>query len=220
MIEILNLNKKYKKNLKILSNINVSFDTKKISLIIGGNGVGKTTLLKVLSDIENFEGKVLYDKKHIHEIGNEIFTVLERGNLYEHLSGLQNIKLSILNGYEIDNWISQIELLDKNKLRKKVNTYSLGERKKLIFMIALLDKSKYLFLDEPSIGLDFYSKKRIRELLYIYSKEKTIIITSHDIAFCDELVDDVFFMENGDISKINEYEKVIGGVKVVFEKYM
>jgi ABC-2 type transport system ATP-binding protein len=104
------------------------------------------------------------------------------------------------------------ELLDvKDLLSVQVRRLSLGERMKMELIAALIHKPKLIFLDEPTIGLDILSQKKIREFFKYYNREKkaTIILTSHYIADIEDLckrsiiINQGRIVYDGDLQKVN-----------------
>jgi ABC-2 type transport system ATP-binding protein len=123
--------------------------------------------------------------------------------------------------YEIDDRTYQAtlaeltELLDvKDLLSVQVRRLSLGERMKMELIAALLHKPKLIFLDEPTIGLDILSQKRIREFLRFYNQEKlaTVILTSHYIDDVESLCKRAVIINQGSIV----YDGELMGVNDLF----
>jgi ABC-2 type transport system ATP-binding protein len=107
------------------------------------------------------------------------------------------------------------ELLDvKDLLNVQVRRLSLGERMKMELIAALIHKPKLIFLDEPTIGLDILSQKKIREFFKYYNREKraTIILTSHYIADIEDLCKRSIIINQGRIV----YDGELQGVNEVF----
>lgn len=218
----------------------VSFDIQEGELVgfLGPNGAGKTTTLKVLSGIlypTSGEVKVLghtpwerrkeYQKQFALVMG-------QKNQLWWDLPAMESF---ILNKeiYEIDDksfkdTLDELsELLDvKDILDVQVRKLSLGQRMKCELMAALLHKPKVLFLDEPTIGLDVVSQKKMREFVKRYNKnfKTTILLTSHYMDDIKELCERVIIIDHGQIiydgalqSLINKYadHKLL---KITFEK--
>jgi ABC-2 type transport system ATP-binding protein len=123
--------------------------------------------------------------------------------------------------YEVDDRTYQAtlneltELLDvKDLLSVQVRRLSLGERMKMELIAALIHKPKLIFLDEPTIGLDILSQKKMREFFKYYNREKkaTIILTSHYIADIEDLCKRSIIINQGRIV----YDGDLQGVNEVF----
>ena len=103
------------------------------------------------------------------------------------------------------------ELLDvKDLLSVQVRRLSLGERMKMELVAALLHKPRLIFLDEPTIGLDILSQKRIREFFKYYNQQKkaTLILTSHYMQDIESLCRRVIIMNDGEIAFDGDLQRV------------
>src|SRR5438045_2439235 len=111
-----------------------------------------------------------------------------------------------INGIERDRFKKGVnglsELLDvKDKMNVMVRELSLGERMKMELISALIHEPRVLFLDEPTIGLDVVSQKRVREFLRLYNSQHKIVtmLTSHYMQDIEELCDRVIIIDHGKI---------------------
>ena len=178
---------------------------------LGPNGAGKTTVLKMLSGLLNptsGDARVLG------------FTPWERSNAmkkqFSLLMGQKNAlwwDLPARESLELNRAIYEIPvaqfnevvetlttLLDvKDKMSTMVRELSLGERMKMELIAALLHRPKVLFLDEPTIGLDVISQKKVREFLRQYNAEHRIVtmLTSHYMGDIEELCERVIIFDKG-----------------------
>lgn len=116
------------------------------------------------------------------------------------------------------------ELLDvKELLNVQVRRLSLGERMKMEILAALIHRPDILFLDEPTIGLDILSQKKIREFLKIYNEKQktTVIITSHYMADIEALCDRAVIINQGMLvydGKLGEINQILGKRKLLTVK--
>lgn len=161
--------------------------------LIGPNGAGKTTTLKILSGIlfpssgtVDIDGFVPYEKKRKF-LQRIAFINAQKSNLWWDLPARDSFLIHQAI-YEIDNHdfkkrIQQLSaMLDvASFLTIPVRNLSLGERMKLEILLSLLHCPRIIFLDEPTIGLDFVSRRQIRKFLINYqaTSRATIILTSH-----------------------------------------
>lgn len=161
LLEVINLNKKYRKK-RVLKGVSFFLCAKEIVGLVGRNGVGKSTTLKVILGLQKGNsGKVLingYDlnKDYIKAI-NCVSGIVELPGLYNYLSGLDNLKLikkmyRNVTDEDIGEVIKLVGLEDG--IKDKVYKYSLGMRQRLGIACCLLSKPKVLILDEPTNGLD------------------------------------------------------------------
>ncbi|MGN1467953.1 MAG: ATP-binding cassette domain-containing protein [Ruminococcus sp.] len=182
-----NLTKKYgSKN--AADKINIHVKQGEIYGLIGRNGAGKTTILRMLSGLSiPTEGSYsLLGKtgKELDAEKSQVGTLIENPGLYPNLSAYENLKLKCIamgvNSKEyINNLLSLVGL--ENTGKKKARNFSLGMRQRLGIALALAGNPKIIILDEPINGLDPQGIVEVREILTKLSKERgiTIIISSH-----------------------------------------
>ena len=200
--QLKNVSYSYNKKLPyIIDGVDVSFKEGQITAILGGNGAGKSTMLKLIAGIiEPVRGKIISNKRIIMlpqdpkavftevSIEEELAEVLmDKGN------GIYN-NMPMEDKREIVEQI--IEEFGLNDIRKN-NPYDIsgGQQEKLAIAKVLLLKPEVLLLDEPTNGLDPYFKKTLGKLLKkINADGVTIIIVSHDLEFVDSFCDDVIML--------------------------
>lgn len=200
--QLKNVSYSYNKKLPyIIDGVDVSFKEGKITAILGGNGAGKSTMLKLIAGIiEPVRGKIISNKRIIMlpqdpkavftevSVEEELAEVLmDKGN------GIYN-NMPMEDKREIVKQI--IEEFGLNDIRKN-NPYDIsgGQQEKLAIAKVLLLKPEVLLLDEPTNGLDPYFKKTLGKLLKkINAGGVTIIIVSHDLEFVDSFCDDVIML--------------------------
>ncbi|WP_199557079.1 ABC transporter ATP-binding protein [Streptobacillus moniliformis] len=213
IIKIEHLFKNYG-NKAVLKDINLEINQGEILSILGKNGVGKTTLLSIiLKMIEASSGNIKFRNVDIRDINNkkyysDINIVLENSqNIYYYMTGLENILyFGSLYGYNkekiltnVNNWIDLFELRDA--INKKVSIYSRGMIQKLSIIIALINKPKLLLLDEPTLGLDVYSKRKMMDMIKILSEKEniTIILTTHQMDIVEYLDSKLILLDKGEV---------------------
>jgi len=199
IIELKKISKRYSDN-SVLSNLDLNIPLNSVTSVIGPNGCGKTTLFKVILGITDHEnGK-------INKVSNEdIGFMLDDCKYYDHLTLLQNLTaMSKLTKPRLTkkslNDIISITFCDKIK-SKPFKSLSSGQLKKALFALTLISDPNILILDEPLNSLDL--KERIDMISTIrYLKEaknKTILVSSHDLASLYELCDIFCFLKDGKI---------------------
>src|SRR5215210_1303341 len=180
---------------------------------LGPNGAGKTTVLKMLSGLLNptsGEASVLgfVPWERSNELKRQFSLVMGQKNaLWWDLPAQESLELNrAIYGIERDRFKKVVnglsELLDvQDKMNVMVRELSLGERMKMELISALIHEPRVLFLDEPTIGLDVVSQKRVREFLRIYNSEHRIVtlLTSHYMQDIAELCDRVMIIDHGKI---------------------
>lgn len=200
--QLKNVSYSYNKKLPyIIDGVDVSFKEGRITAILGGNGAGKSTMLKLIAGIiKPVCGKIISNKRIIMlpqdpkavftevSVEEELAEVLmDKGN------GIYN-NMPMEDKREIVEQI--IEEFGLNDIRKN-NLYDIsgGQQEKLAIAKVLLLKPEVLLLDEPTNGLDPYFKKTLGKLLKkINADGVTIIIVSHDLEFVDSFCDDVIML--------------------------
>ena len=200
MIRVNNLSKKYKNNL-LFDNVNIAFENNKISFLLGKNGSGKTSLIKCIFGLEKYDGYISFDDKSVNDVRNKCFVIWDDAPFYTNLTGLQNIEVlseSKYSKHEIKK--CALKYLGMDILKRKVKTYSYGQRKKLALIMVDLLKPVYLIMDEISNGLDYESVCELKKQIKIWSIDKTIILTGHQFGFYNDIVDDIFVIKDNTIS--------------------
>src|ERR1700741_3742798 len=180
---------------------------------LGPNGAGKTTVLKMLSGLLNptsGEARVLgfVPWERSNEMKRQFALVMGQKNaLWWDLPAQESLELNrAIYGIERDRFSKVVnglaDLLDvQDKMNVMVRELSLGERMKMELISALIHEPRVLFLDEPTIGLDVVSQKKVRDFLRSYSRENRIstILTSHYMQDIEELCHRVIIIDRGQV---------------------
>lgn len=200
-MEIKDVTKKYKDN-KVLDNLSFSFDSSHIVGLIGKNGVGKTTIMKIMNgNIVNFDGKVISNKKQ------NIGYLIEHPKLYQDLSGMKNLKsFSNILGVQFDKDYANkiIKAFDMaGYINKKVKKYSLGMKQKLAIAVSLINKPQYLILDEPTNGMDPDGSIDVLNTIKNITNEfnMRVLISSHKLEDIELICDRAVFLRDGKFVK-------------------
>ena len=180
---------------------------------LGPNGAGKTTVLKMLSGLLNptsgdarVLGFVPWERRN--EMKRRFSLLMGQKNaLWWDLAAQESLELNrAIYGIDRARFNKVVgglsELLEvQDKMNVMVRELSLGERMKMELISALIHEPRVLFLDEPTIGLDVVSQKRVREFLRIYNEEHRIVtmLTSHYMQDIEELCPRVIIIDHGKI---------------------
>ena len=97
--------------------------------------------------------------------------------------------------------------IDEKLLKRRVRTYSYGQKKKLALALAKILDSEVLIMDEISNGLDYDTMLELQQRLKLLSKGRTIILTGHQFAFYEKLYDDLFLIKEGKLLKADIADK-------------
>ena len=180
---------------------------------LGPNGAGKTTVLKMLSGLLNptsgdarVLGFIPWERRN--EMKRQFSLLMGQKNaLWWDLPAQESLELNrAIYGIDRARFNKVVgglsELLEvQDKMNVMVRELSLGERMKMELISALIHEPRVLFLDEPTIGLDVVSQKRVREFLRIYNEEHRIVtmLTSHYMQDIEELCPRVIIIDHGKI---------------------
>jgi ABC-2 type transport system ATP-binding protein len=211
VIKVDNITQTFGKATEALKNINFTLDEPTILSIVGTNGAGKSTLIKIMLGLispTNGKVKVLgYDPylKQTDFLKKVGFISGQKRILSNDLSARRSITGNALfydlSLTEIQERLENLSILFKvnHKLDQLVRTLSLGEIIKLEIINSIIHKPKIVFLDEPSIGLDFDSHETIINLLkQLHQIEQvTIVLTSHYMRDIKALSKQILVLENG-----------------------
>lgn len=199
------------KGMTVLDNVNLTLEKGSISLIVGGNGSGKTMLLRALSGlIFPTSGEILIDGKKM--IFNEKFPVdigicIEQNGMQSNISGFENLAYlaninKIIDEKEILRYMKLFDIYRYKDMKFK--KYSLGMKKKLALIQAVMENQDLMIFDEPLNGLD---EKSIDVFVKLLEEEKvkgkTIIIATHKQNIFENILDRVFEMYHGRLKRID-----------------
>ena len=207
VIKLKNINKSYK-GIKVLNNINLEINSGKTIGIIGANGSGKSVLFKTIcgfiapdtGDVY-IRGLKLGDKIDFPE---DVGIFINEPGYMSLFTGFMNLKFLADINKKIDiNKIRSIMIkvgLDPDN-DVKVKDYSLGMKQKLGIAQAIMEEQDILILDEPFNALDYKTYDDIKSIIKSLQDEgKTILLTSHNFNDIDQLCDDIYIINNGELS--------------------
>ena len=198
MIALDNISKKYKDNI-IFEHVNVSFPANSVCHIKGTNGSGKSVLMKIIAGYSlPDEGAVTADGIRIgidRDFLPDAGVMINTPEFIRNETGFENLKelAAIQKKCTAEDILEYAHILCfENDIHEKYRTYSTGMKQKLRLIQALMEKPKYLLLDEPFDGLDTEAKNIVKKLLedYLIIEGNTLIYTNHeeDISLENETV--------------------------------
>ena len=204
MIKIQNLAFSYGKT-EVLKNISMNLEPGRIYGLLGENGVGKTTLLTLLCGLKktqegtiSTDGHDPYKREPVllqdqYYLPDEVAPVNDRALGWAKASGKFWPDFSpekfdtILREFEVDP-------------QQKMNAMSAGQLKKAYIAFALACSTRFLYLDEPTNGLDIPSKAQFRSALMKYTREDaTIVISTHQVRDLENIIDPIIILDRRDV---------------------
>lgn len=211
MINIINLNKKYRNKI-ILDNINLNIEKGKIIGLLGPNGSGKTTLMKILLNITKEDsGEIYINNKKKSEETNKYISFLPDAPFIDKDLSINEARnyfkffYTDFNDKKFENLINKLNL----NLKDKIKNLSKGNIEKLNLILILSRDAKIYILDEPIAGVDIVTRNEILKLIIEnISDESTAIISTHLIKDIEHIFDQVIFLKDANIDKIYNVEDI------------
>ena len=188
-----------------LRGVNASFDAGRFYAILGDNGAGKTTMLRILAGlVRPTRGTVsILGHSNPREACREFGYMAHPSLLYDEMSGMENLRyFASLYGISDDSRCSATITavgLDPS-LERPVGQYSQGMRQRMSLARALLHDPKILLLDEPFSNVDIHSAREMVKLLAgMRDGGKTILVVTHQASLLDSAADEFVWMQLGQI---------------------
>jgi ABC-2 type transport system ATP-binding protein len=212
-------------DLKAVDDLSFNVDKREIFGFLGPNGAGKSTTMMILTTLlKPTSGQALVSgfdvSTHPKQVRESIGYVQQETTVDEYLTGRENLLLQARLNHipknlikkRIDEILDLIELSDKQN--DAVVTYSGGMRKRLDIAGGLLHRPKVLFLDEPTVGLDIQTRRKIWEYIKKIHEEfdMTIFLTTHYMEEADQLCDRIGIIDGGKIQVIDTPQNMKGAM--------
>lgn len=231
MLEVVNLTKIYKSkvgaNVKALDGVSVRFPEKGMVFLLGKSGSGKSTLLNVCGGLDSpTSGEIIVkgrSSKHFSQSDFDSYRntfigfIFQEYNILNEFSVEDNIALALelqgkpKNKKAIAELLKQVDLAGYAK--RKPNTLSGGQKQRIAIARALVKSPEIIMADEPTGALDSATGKQVFDTLKKLSKDKLVIIVSHDRDFAEQYGDRVIELKDGkiisDVSKTEEEQHSI-----------
>ena len=218
MLQLKDIVKKYNTGgteVEVLKKVNISFRESEFVSILGASGSGKTTLLNIIGGLDKYSsGDMLLMGRSTKEFTDRdwdsyrngtIGFVFQSYNLIGHLSVIENVKLalSISGESNKENDIKAKKVLEDvglgDHLYKKPNQLSGGQMQRVAIARALVTNPKVILADEPTGALDSKTSVQIMELIKEISKEKLVIMVTHNPELARKYSDRIVSVKDGEI---------------------
>ena len=207
MIEVVGVKKKFRRK-KVLENITFNVKKGEITAFLGLNGVGKSTLLKIIMGlVKQDEGEVLFNGEKLnYKTYENIAFVPDVLNTYGDMKIKDAFEYMSMM-YEKWDMDKAYEMLKDFKLTDdlKINKLSKGNIARVKLILGFARHPEYLLLDEPFSGIDIFTREKFIESLIGYmDNDIGILLTTHELKEVENIVDKVVFLSDGNI-KIEFY---------------
>ena len=198
----------------VLKDITMNLEEGRIYGLLGENGVGKTTLLTLLCGLKkvkagsiDIDGHDPYDRQpsllsDLYYLSDEVPAVNMKAQDYAGNYG------KFWEGFDLNKFIEIMESFE-NDINQKMNRMSFGQLKKTHIAFALACNTKYLFMDEPTNGLDIPSKAQFRKAVMKYTREdSTLLISTHQVRDLENIIDPIIILDRQDVLLNASLEKI------------
>ena len=206
MINIQNLEFSYSKQTKLLSNLNLKLETGRIHGLLGKNGEGKSTLLKLISGLvfsKQGEINVMGFEPHKRqpEMLQEIFFLPEElPQLTLSIENYEKVYAPFYPNFNAAQFNEYLKEFDIEEKKSMLNKLSHGQKKKVFVAFGLATNTKLLLMDEPTNGLDIPSKGQFRRMVAsAIDENRCLIISTHQVRDLDSLIDCITIMDGHEI---------------------
>lgn len=220
MLEIKDFSKTYKKGKKAVDQLNLTVEAGDIYGFIGHNGAGKSTTIKAIVGVLDFEeGEILIDGKNIRTEPLECKKIMayipDNPDLYEHLTGIQYLNF-IGDIFEVPSDVRKErikkygDLLEiTGNLGDAISSYSHGMKQKTAVISALLHQPKLMVLDEPFVGLDPKATIVLKDIMREMCRSgSAIFFSTHVLEVAEKLCNKIAIIKEGKLVVSGDTDKL------------
>lgn len=228
MLELKKISKTYKTgnyNQNALKNINLFFEKNEFVSILGPSGSGKTTLLNIIGGLDKYDsGDLIINGKSTKNFkdsdydayrNNSIGFIFQSYNLITHISVLKNVEMCLtLSGKGrkerkelATKALEKVGL--KNHINKKPNQLSGGQMQRVAIARALVNDPDIILADEPTGALDSKTSKEVMDLIKEISKEKLVIMVTHNPELAKQYSNRIIELKDGEVVSDSKQEKEV-----------
>lgn len=217
-IKAIELTKQYK-NLTAVDNFNLEIQKGELFALLGVNGAGKTTVIKMLSCLTApTGGDAIICGYSIATQAEQIKPLIgvspQETAVAPNLTVKENLELICgIHGFSKENTQNKIRELNSkfgldDILQRKAGQLSGGHKRRVSIAMALISEPQILFLDEPTLGLDVLARHELWEMIKLLKNKATIILTTHYMEEAEELSDRIGIMKNGHLLAVGTVEEM------------
>ena len=211
LLEIKNLYKNYGEK-QVLNNISLTVPRGKIIGLLGKNGTGKTTLIKLINGLLTpTEGEIIFEGEKIGPQSKlNIAYLTERTYLDKSMTINETLKFfkEFYSNFDIDKAKDLLKKLDLNE-NQKIIKMSKGMQEKVQLVLVMSRKADLYILDEPLGGVDPATRDYILDtILTNFNEGASIIISTHLISDIERILDEVIFIDKGEIKLISDADEL------------
>lgn len=215
MIEIKDVSKRFRRK-EVLKDVNCIIESGVYGLL-GPNGAGKTTLIRCMMSLYKISsGEILVNGRNIKKRREvkmgylpQSFGLFKELNVYDSMKYFCNIKVIAKKDRtsEIERCLRIVNI--ENEMSKTGNKLSGGMIRRIGIAQALLGNPEYIFLDEPTAGLDPEERQRFKNIILNLDKNATVLISTHIVEDIETCCDKVIIMDQGQILCVKKCEDLI-----------
>jgi len=216
MLELKNIKKSYKTGEFVqhaLKGVSLTFDRNEFVCILGASGSGKTTLLNIIGGLDRYDsGDLIINNMSTKKFNDNLWDayrnncvgfIFQSYNLIGHLSVLENVEMSLtLSGVrnKKDKALSALDRVGlKDHAYKKPNQLSGGQMQRVAIARAIVNDPEVILADEPTGALDTKTSKQIMELIKEISKEKLVIMVTHNPDLAKKYATRIIEVKDGEV---------------------
>ena len=233
MLELKGINRIYKSkkssNTQALKDINLKFESSGLVFIVGSSGSGKSTLLNVIGSLDKYDsGDLIIDGKSTKKFKNKDFDyyrnnyigfIFQDFNIIDDYNIIDNINLPLkLQNKKRDSTDLLKKLGIEDLCKRKPNELSGGEKQRVAIARALIKDPKIILADEPTGNLDSKNSKSIMDLLKEISKDRLVIVVSHNLELAESYSDRIIEIKDGSVINDNNNTEVSSSKKYDVKK--
>lgn len=222
VLEIKNYTKEYAKGVKACDNVSLSVESGDIYGFIGHNGAGKSTTIRAVVGVLDFEeGQISIDG---HSVKDEPVLckkltayIPDNPDIYENLTGIQYLNF-VADVFDVDmekrtrlinEYADVFEI--KDALGSQISSYSHGMKQKVTIISALIHEPKLLVLDEPFVGLDPKASFTLKEIMHkMCENGSAVFFSTHVLDVAEKLCNKIAIIKKGQIIASGNTEDIIG----------